>query len=402
MASAPHLQIFTSADVTPAAPIRAFNLFPTLPAELRVKIWHLALERQRIIKVRLRDRTLMDGLLAKQGDIRPKTRENERYGVVVHGYQTLSKLFRVSRESRDAALSFYRVHLPCWLIKGARRDDAMKPGIFYFNPEHDFLYIRIDPFTGNDAVQFVDFLHDFKTIHDPRYVGLLNLAIDINGLRGSAGLCGIDPFVLDPLLKTSFTETLTRLREVFFVQVQRTGRHVLGFFRGLPPSENLVNLSFPIAAMVPTFDRLRPDPRLIGPDLGKVYLDSDPRGMLYAWGRLVYNYFGGRVIPQTEHRVLLAFAPHHNIYDYRDAEEWLQKEEDYWLKEPRNNQSGQVPDGGSEAAVRHAFGFWLFPVHAFGGLPENPNDGFRSQTPRPMDLKENWPDLALLNLPSRS
>ncbi|RYP92527.1 hypothetical protein DL770_001393 [Monosporascus sp. CRB-9-2] len=383
--------------------MRAFNPFPTLPAELRVKIWHLALERQRIIKVRLLNRMLMDELLAQQGDIRPrpKTHENERYGVIVHGYQTLSKLFRVSRESRDAALSFYRVHLPCWLIKGATRDDAMKPGILYFNPEYDFLYIRND--NNIDTGQVVDFLHDLKTIHDPRYVGLLNLAIDINGLIGGGGLCTIDPFVLDPLLKTSFTETLIQLREVFFVQAQGAVRHILGLWRGLPPSENLVNLSFPIAAMMPTFDRLRPDPRLIGPDLGKVYVNSDPRGMLYAWGRLVYNYFGGGVIPQTEHRVLLTFAPRHNIYDYRDAEEWLQREENNWLKETsRDNQSGQVPDGGSEAAVRTTFGFWLFPVHAFGGLPENPNDGFRNEAPCPMDLKENWPDLALLNLPSRS
>ncbi|RYP82753.1 hypothetical protein DL769_001562 [Monosporascus sp. CRB-8-3] len=401
MTSAPHLQIFTSADVTPTASTRAFNPFPILPAELRVKIWHLALERQRIIKVRLLNRMLINGLLAQQGDIKPKTYENERYGVIVHGYQTLSKLFRVSRESRDAALSFYRVHLPCWLIKGVTRDDAMKPGILYFNPEYDFLYIRND--NNIDTGQAVDFLHDLKTIHDPRYVGLLNLAIDINGLIGGGGLCTIDPFVLDPLLKTSFTETLIQLREVFFIQAQGTGRHVLGLWRGLPPPENLVNLSFPIAAMMPTFDRLRPDPRLIGPDLGKVYVDSDPRGMLYAWGRLVYNYFGGGVIPQTEHRVLLTFAPRHNIYDYRDAEEWLQREENNWLKETsKDNQSGRVPDGGSEAAVRTAFGFWLFPVHAFGGLPENPNDGFRNEAPCPMDLKENWPDLALLNLPSRS
>ncbi|RYP73215.1 hypothetical protein DL769_004274 [Monosporascus sp. CRB-8-3] len=153
--------------------------------------------------------------------------------------------------------------------------------------------------------------------------------------------------------------------------------------------------------MAPTFDRLHPDPRLIGRDLDKIFVNVDPRRMLYAWGRLFYDYFGGRVIPQTEHRVLLTFAPTaYDVYDYRDAEEWLQKEEDNWLKETsRDGQSAQAVGGGSEAAVGTAFGFWLFPVYAFGALPENPNHGFRSEGPRTMDLKENWPELALLNLP---
>ncbi|RYP07185.1 hypothetical protein DL765_009237 [Monosporascus sp. GIB2] len=375
--------------------MRTFNLFPTLPAELRVMIWHLAVERQRIIKVRLRNRMLMDGLLAHQGDIRPKTHEAERYGVIVHGHQTLSKLFRVSRESRDAALAFYRVHLPCWLIEGASRDYAMKPGILYFNPEHDFLYI------SNERDQLVDFLHDLKTIHDPRCLGLLNLAIDINGLTGGYGLCTIDSSALSPPLKTSFTETLTQLREVFFVQVQGTGRHVFGWRSGARTSENQLNRSFPITAMVPTFDRLHPDPRPIGRDLGRVFVNADPRRMLYAWGRLLYHWFGGRVIPQTEHRVLLTFTPTaYAVYDHRDAEEWLQIEEDAWLEGTSGDgQSVQVPGGGSEATVGTAFGFWLFPVHAFGVLPKNPDDGFSSEIPCTMDLKENWPELAPLNLP---
>lgn len=71
------------------------------------------MQRQRIIKLHLHSRMIMDELLRLRGDTRPQTREDERYGAVVEGYQTLSKLFRVSRESRDAALAFYRVHLPC-------------------------------------------------------------------------------------------------------------------------------------------------------------------------------------------------------------------------------------------------------------------------------------------------
>ncbi len=56
-------------------------------------------------------------------------------------------------------------------------------------------------------------------------------------------------------------------------------------------------------------------------------------------------------------------------------------------------------DGGPGAAVANAFGFWLFPVDAFGALPENPDNGFRIEGPRIMDLTAHWPDLALIDLP---
>ncbi|KAI0835897.1 hypothetical protein F5Y06DRAFT_274702 [Hypoxylon sp. FL0890] len=393
MASPPHARIFTSADAAPTPPLKTFGLFPSLPPELRVKIWRVALERQRIIKVRLRNRLLMDGLLARQGDAGLKTRKGERYSAVVDGYGTLSKLFRVSRESRDAALAFYRVHIPCWLVKGATRDDAMKPGTLYFNPEYDFLYVNTD--TGHIAELF----HDLKTIHDPRGVGLLNLAVDRGSLTGGFGLCTIDLSALNPLVKSSFTETLTQLREVFFVQVQRTGRHVFGYRSGALTPENQMNLSFPIFTMGPGFDRLDRDPRPIEQDLAKVFVNVDPRPMLHAWGRLFYNYFGGRVIPETEYRVLLTFAPFScDIYDYRDALTWLRREEDDWVKETSGNGKSQyVPGEGPEGVVETAFGFWLFPVDAFGPLPQNPNDRFRAERPRNPDLGEYWPELGLIN-----
>ncbi len=67
-------------------------------------IWRLAMGRQRIIKLRLRNRVLMDGLLARQGETRPKTRlRRSAHGVVVDGYQTLSKMFR--RQPRVAMRS---------------------------------------------------------------------------------------------------------------------------------------------------------------------------------------------------------------------------------------------------------------------------------------------------------
>ncbi|KAH8897258.1 hypothetical protein GQ53DRAFT_837920 [Thozetella sp. PMI_491] len=386
--------IFTSKDAEITTPVSSFRLFDLLPAELRIKIWLQTLERQRILKVRLRNRVLMDGLLARQGDERPEERKDERYGAVVDGFQTISRLFRVSRESRDAALAFYRVCLPCWLIRGASRDAAMQPGFLYFNPEYDFLYI------SNDTGQVVDFLHDLKTVHDPRKLGLLNLAVDRNGLTGGGGLCTIDLASLSPPHEKSFVETLTQLHEVFFVQVQATGRHVFGLRSGAVTPEQQMNLSFPIAAMALNFNRLPQDPRPIAHDLSRVFVNSDPRSMLYAWGRFFYASFGGSIIPETEYRILLTFSPTaRNLYDRQDAQEWLQREQDTWAQETSwGGQFGSVRREDLQVTVPSAFGFWLFPVEAFGVLPANPTLVFQPDGPRTLDLTEHWPELALLDL----
>jgi hypothetical protein len=387
--------MFTTSDVKPASSMLTFHLFPSLPVELRCKVWQFSLERQRIIKLCLRNRILMDWLLAQQGTARPDGQEDEQYGAVVDGYQTLSKLFRLNQESRGAALRFYRLKLPCWLIKGAAREDFMRPGILYFNPDYDFLYI------SNDTGQVIEFLHDLKTVHDPRGIGLLNLAIDHNGLRGGGGLCNIHPSTLSLSLRTSFTTTLVQLRQVFLVQEQRTGRCVFGYGSGALTSEYLRNHSFPIAPVALNFDRLRPDPRPIRQDLRKVFVNVDPRVMIHAWRRLMCTYLSDETVPHAECHVLLALGPMHGgIYDSQDAEEWLQKEEDMWIQEiAAHGQSRFLPSRDPQVSVATAFGFWLFAVDTFGPLPSDPNEAFRIEGPRIMDLTDNWPDLALVDLP---
>ncbi|KAI0910403.1 hypothetical protein F4823DRAFT_590026 [Ustulina deusta] len=389
MPSQTHIQIFTSHDVTPTH-TDIFPLFAALPTELRLEIWHLALQRQRIIKVRLRNRLITDSLLTRQGDTRPDTREDERYGIFVNGYQTISKLFRVTRESRDVARLFFRVHLPCWMVRDSKRSDAMEPGILYFNPEYDFLHI------GNDTGHVVEFLHDLKTIHDPRNVGLLNLAAGLHDLAARGGLCTVEPSTLDPTLRTSLTETLLQLQQVFFVQVQFTGRHLFGLDSLVPTDDNIINRSFPIETVIPSFRRLRPDPRPIEQYLGNVFVNVDPRRMLLAWRRLLRAFLGTDAVSQTEHRILLTHGSYHEIYSYESANERLQYEQNIWMKEAGGSPK-DVRGGDSQTLVGTAFGFWLFPTTAFGTLPEA-DDVFRSEPPRFINFKDYWPDLALSNL----
>ncbi|OAQ61492.2 hypothetical protein VFPPC_16517 [Pochonia chlamydosporia 170] len=393
----PHLQIFSPGPTT--AELGTFDVFPALPPELRIKIWHHVLRHPRLIKVRIRNRLLMDGLLARQGDWgpgkmpekRPSTHECEDYGIVIQGYGTISKLFRVSKESRDAALSFYRVHIPCWMVKGKTKSEDMKPSFFYFNPEFDHLFLSTD--TG----QVPDFLHDLKTLHDPLQIGLLNLAVDSNMLSGPGGICNIDLSSLPQPHLESYTETLAQLREVLFVQLQRVGRYVIGYYTGEPASQNQINSSLPVTTMSPSFDRISPDPRQVEEDLAKTFLHGDPREMICTWGRYFYNAFGGRVIPSTDYRVLLGFEPlAFDIYTLEDGKDSLQQQRERWLSELTIY--GPAEKSASEALIEStpsAFGFWLFDVHAFGALPEHPNHELERRRPGRWDLSQHRPELCL-------
>ncbi|KAI0816217.1 hypothetical protein GGR55DRAFT_674420 [Xylaria sp. FL0064] len=383
-----HLQVFTYPPLTPIPSRQIFTLFPDLPIELQDEIWRLVLGRhQRVIKLRVWNRYLMDLLLEGKGEARPKSREAERYGVVVNGLQTLSKLFHVCRRSRDFALTFYRVHIPCWLVKGSSKQEVMRPGTLYFNPEADFLHLSINKFTPSDDSLALDFLYDLKTIHDPRNVGLLNLAVDYNFLMG---LNTIDPASLDPSTKSIFTETLQQLRQVFFVQIQVAGCHVLGYFIGESPRSNQVNRAVPVIPMALNFRRFCPDPRPIARNLKRVYLDSNPHRMAHAWQRMLSCYLEHRKQLKTECRVLLACTSYTNkgFLNYEEGQQLLQKENDIWLKETVGDErSGRLLE---EDCIQTAFGFWLFPIDGF--TPSDKAPGF-------MDLSNAWPDLALVDVP---
>lgn len=105
----------------------------------------------------------------------------------------MSRFFRVNSDSREAALSFYCVYLPCTLrtIGG-----LVKWGIVYFNPKHNFL--RITPGWSVKHTLF-NFMYHLKTSYDPRGIGLLNLVVLGNDMIGNDyGYCCLEfkaPFI---------------------------------------------------------------------------------------------------------------------------------------------------------------------------------------------------------------
>lgn len=407
MSSQPHLQIFDPNQITHEEEFN-FPLFSLLPKELRLKIWRHTLQRQRIIRLRLLNQR---GKTAIQADENPESTSNgERYFTIVDGTQLLSKLLRVNKESREEALMFHRVHLPCRFTGGAMRDGSNGHGTLHFNPEWDFLYIGAE-WPAKDTL--VTFLYHLKTIHDPRHVGLLNLAVDGNGLSGS-NLYGLQSSDLDSEVRSAFVETLSQLREVWFVSTPVVGRQINGILSGFGTSETLFNRSFPIMTTPPTFDRLQRDPRPITQDLEKTTGLARSRDVIFLWLRLLKKWCTSS--PKIEYRFLLAFDPTmggNQITDRRSAMSWLQKEDNQWngrapddgflknrtVKWPIGAEDEKYKNEDLENTVRPAFGFWLFPVEALGpidgeGLSEN-----LGSRPDFVNMTEYWPELALSSLP---
>ncbi|RAK99189.1 2EXR domain-containing protein [Aspergillus ibericus CBS 121593] len=408
MSHQPQLQIYNYIRA-PHTEI-SFHPFPSLPTELRLQIWRYSMQRPRLIRVRL--------LPAEaQG-------ATEKYRVVINGRSVLSKLLHVNHESREAALEFYRVHIPCEFRVDSNTTTPMPRGTFYFNPEYDILGIGARFPVRNTLLEF---LHHLKHIHDPRRVGLLNLAMDINDLNAN-DLHTLDPTDgnISPPVRQSFTETLMQLREVFFVEVARAGRQIVGWHSGLLTSDTIFNRSFPIMATSTTFDRLPKDPREISDDLKHVFVGTfDPRDMFDRWGRLLRRWS----VPPSFHvtyRFLLAFTPTgtDKVHNREGAERWLRKEDCIWKGEPYEDEDqpitplGQIlrqkklkwPVGAKhekyrnedlENAVKPAFGFWLFPLEALG-IPSPAAfiqpEGYQSKAKQLLDLTGHWPELALFSL----
>ncbi|KAL9023846.1 MAG: hypothetical protein Q9196_006934, partial [Gyalolechia fulgens] len=329
-----HLEIFNTTFGRRSDEGSTFSLFSLLPKELRLLVWRRALQCHRIITIELKGLRGWTGIGPLYDDndqsaITTSIGRGERYRIISDGCQVLSKLLRVSKESRQEALTFYRVHLPCRFRSPVMGENAMTSGTLYVNPEYDFL--RISPeMPVKDTL--VDFLYHFKTTYDVRGVGILNLALDLNDLNAN-DLYALEPSDLDFKFRKAFLETFTELREVFFLSTPRAGRQINGYLSGLPTPETWFNRSFPIMIGTPTFRRLHRDPRAIRQDLNKVLLSggSDPRDLLDSWFGYLRKW--GVTPPRIQYRFLLAFDPTVSgglSSDLTSAKKYLQEEDDRW------------------------------------------------------------------------
>ena len=149
----------------------SFRQFSHLPLELILLVWKHVLQRHRLISISIIDKAhqppwedieIHDITRNSLGNIISGT----NYRIQITTHHLLTPLLCVSRESRQAALDFYRVHIPY---------DRKRYGegrCIYFNPEFDFLHVRPK---GTPEI-LADFVHDFKA-YDPRGAGIFNIGI---------------------------------------------------------------------------------------------------------------------------------------------------------------------------------------------------------------------------------
>ncbi|KAM5371846.1 hypothetical protein ACJA88_009259 [Fusarium oxysporum] len=400
-----HLEIFNPG--TDVVGLPSFTQFSSLPAEIRVSIWTWSLRHQRIIKIFLRLHASLCVNRTRKGIHSPSLKPGEDgppYYPVVDGRQLLSKLLRVNAESRQVALSFHRVHLPCWLTVGEskHRLTPWTSGTVHYNPEYDFFHIK------QDTKAIIDFVCDLKTKYDPRNIGLRNLALGRDQLGGRpTGLDAIGPLEITAAKVRTFKEIISELNEVWLVSIQECTRQMIGDETGWPTiHKRFLDRSFPIHATPHSFDRIGPDPRTIENCLSHLHV-HDPKRLYDSWLQVLERI--GVKPCEERYRLLLAFRPGHNICKLRDAEDWLQREESRWIAKPDSrrpsyeqeiesvaaSETPEIRDEDLSKAVRPAFGFWLFPVDAFS----DENDSAEPQdTSDSFDVRKHWPELVLLRL----
>ncbi|KAF4458250.1 hypothetical protein FALBO_15016 [Fusarium albosuccineum] len=283
----------------------SFPQFSKLLPELRWMVWEQALRRERYIRVELKSVSNVND--ANNGHW------PHHYAIVMVS-KAISKLFRVTSESRRVARSFYRVQLPChyflgrWTLESRPMENN---GIFYFNPELDMLEI-------SGMEYFADFAHRIWN-QDKRQVGLVNLALDAYRTRQITRLRSTSQ--QDIHLARRF---LSRLERVFFVSRESSlGRIHISFSQAHNGLAGRIHRSHPLMAYTPSFDRVGCDPRPIEPNLDNfLFHHRDARETAYQWQTLLNQWQVQGHSGQVEYRFMLTCGEkpeHERILDRSSA-----------------------------------------------------------------------------------
>ncbi|KAI1179954.1 hypothetical protein F4777DRAFT_355233 [Nemania sp. FL0916] len=402
MGSGRHLQIINPMG----RESKSFTLFPLLPTELRLAVWQMSLKHGRLITIGLdSDKGGSDD----QAEAHPYTKRNilgniisdAGYHSIVDEPKLLSKLLRVSREARGAALSFYRVHLPCYFKDGKGQEISSTLPI---NPEFDIIALK----SKEGGRYCIDFIHDVRA-YDVRGIGLLNLALGHNEVASLAAIKSQD---LGLAAQTAFTKTLLNLHEVIIIAVENAGRRYLGVRGGISSNDRYeFHRSRPVMSAIPSFDRLALDPRdRMDRDLSRVFVGThDFRKTLVDW-LIVFARWKISYPPQQGPKCFLMISTggssNNDIVDRESAAEWLRKEDELWNAGQRREATRILKKGYQmpletpeelEMCPQPAIGFWLFPIQA---LVRGSRSGSHRQGHRNVDMRRFRPQLCLTHMSS--
>ncbi|KAI0145361.1 hypothetical protein GGR57DRAFT_480514 [Xylariaceae sp. FL1272] len=408
----------------------AFPQFARLPWELRNQIWVSALQTRRLVRAELM-RPDLDSPLEEE-DAQEIIRCGSVY-LAVSGFQLLPVLLRVNSESRLAAFDFYRMRLPCLLYQPRKKRAKLTPGILFFNPEHDILWIN-NAFHEEEA--FGQILQAIIK-HDTLGVGLRSIAICAS--EGShlslTNRNGTGYVAFESPLGPPHSQTTKNIRELYLVQevdsyrvrAVREQYNNQGGQSGasmVPEPHHhrkpLLQAYTPIAREIPSFSLLPHDPRPITDDLTRLYInDWAPQvNILAAWENTFFSTPDpDDVLPlgwgldssRVTARVLImcrdenpVLPPSDSLYDapslqrsrLSSSEPRIHKSESPFI--PSISLIKDEETRKQETCV--AVGFWLFPFKAFA--PSNKVIVRPGGVLALWDVSDSPPELGLFHLPA--
>ncbi|KAM0544386.1 hypothetical protein ACHAPJ_011846 [Fusarium lateritium] len=372
-----------------------FHNFSKLSTEIRCAIWEHILSQERLLRVHLFSPRESINLDLRASSVNWAASGNY---VIFVTQPTLSRLFLVNVESRLSALRFYRVQLPCRYF---RSDHAVQDGTLYINPELDTLDIR-------GIHHFVKFAYDLW-VHDPRDVGLLNLAIAQTWSSEIRRLYTWDAGA------ATLRQVLSRLKRVMFMQ--QIARDQLLMEYGPDHSTQIWRERdrwVPMMGTLPTFSR-QPGPKGIDKKLKQLYIgDGNWRHAMHSWFSLLaslevestcnykvaLNSLGKEEFGVRSRKDALEIVEHKNTQWGLDMELLRKRQPEKGLIQHQEHYPGLYQT--SETAV----GFRVFPMESLGPLPRlnaDPSRKWRlpwsvSREDRYIDLSEYEPELCLFDL----
>lgn len=158
--------------------------------------------------------------------------------------------------------------------------------------------------------------------------------------------------------------------------------------------------SRPLQASVSKFQRLSRDPRSIETELKKGFMGyGNPRDQIYRWFRLLEKWQIEYHNYSVEYRFMITFDSR-RVKTREEAFLALREEEKDWIAWQKACAEEGTACEDDEQALPSAYGFWLFPIDAFGPIPsasQQIRKTGRTRTrgwPRVWDLFKAW-DLTL-------
>lgn len=414
---------------------RRFTIFPDLPAELRLKIWKAAIEelQYRIFYVKLRPGHEASVMMMPPpfNDVE----EDDSYRRGLDGYAAgleaierrrrlawstvFPTLLRVSRESRKAYLSVYRIPVPF----GTGRGGARKL-VVHLSPDRDVLDLNVPVPHGTvpmaddmllRARLVVSFLCSLRA-RDPRGLGIRRLSLGAQVYSRHTSeievvvddlLDNISPSVADECCEggaAAFVQVLGNLASFFHVvKLGHSARCNPGYRTGEEDVRAHFSLSMPAAPGqrhvalaacggcvshkyipstpdVATFTWFGRDPRPhVAVDTRQLLSYECPPQLFRAWTEMEERFGVDRVGSSSSFRLYLAAgeeqsssafdretARRHLGDEWRSWQTWskdLQQDHGRWVTKMGNLMSTEQQAAVEDEALL-AVGFWLWPSEA--------------------------------------